>query len=352
MPGIEAVERHAARQRVPLMPSTLPGFIWKISGRHQVVLSVLSVAVFLLSAAPLEVQRRIVNEAFKGGVYQPILLLALAYVGLAFAEGLIKLGMNIYRGWLGEKSLRWLRRSVNRLQAGLAADETTDEALGVETSMMLAEAEPIAGFVSISVSEPLLQGGLLVTVFGYMIYLQPLMALLAFAVFSPQIVIVPLMQRAINRRVAKRIATLREVSAAMVGVRGGAGTLDLMQEQRIDRVFAFNMGIFKLKFSMNFVMNLLHHCGTAGVLGIGGWFVVSGQTEVGTVVAFVSGLAKINDPWGDLVNWFRDLSSTSTRYGLISDAMNTLAAHEPLPGSRRQRPGSAQHHPSVPQWDG
>ncbi len=327
--------------RARLMPQSLPGFIWRISGRHQIVLSALSIIVFLLSAAPLEVQRRIVNEAFKGGIYKPILVLALAYVGLALAEGVIKLAMNVYRGWVGENALRWLRRSVNRLQAGLAEDESTDEALGIETSMMLAEAEPIAGFVASSVSEPLLQGGLLLTVFGYMIYLQPFMALVAFAVFSPQIVIVPVMQRAINRRVARRIATLREVSAAMVGARANAGALDLLQEERIDRVFAFNMGIFKLKFSMNFLMNLLHHAGTAGVLGIGGWFVVTGETEVGTVVAFISGLAKINDPWGDLVNWFRDLSSTSTRYGLIADAMNTLAAHD-VPGLGRPRPAPAQ----------
>jgi ABC-type bacteriocin/lantibiotic exporter with double-glycine peptidase domain len=61
------------------------------------------------------------------------------------------------------------------------------------------------------------------------------------------------------------------------------------------------------------------------VLGVGGWFVVSGQTEVGTVVAFVSGLAKINDPWGDLVNWFRDLTVTGTKYRLISSAIQMLS---------------------------
>ena len=32
--------------------------------------------------------------------------------------------------------------------------------------MILSEAEPIGSFVGVSVSEPLLQGGILVTVFG------------------------------------------------------------------------------------------------------------------------------------------------------------------------------------------
>ncbi len=270
-------------------------------------------------------QRRIVNDAFKGGEFRAILLLALAYVALALGEGLIKLGMNVYRAWVGEISVLSLRMSVHNLIHGLPAELSSAEALGVETSMMLSEAEPIGSFVGVYVSEPLMQGGVLVSVFAYMIYLQPLMALLAFLVFSPQMVFVPLIQRAINRRVAKRIMTLREVSMSMIADPVGVGVLGRDQEERIGRVFHLNMGVFKLKFTMNFLMNLLHHVGTAAVLGVGGWFVVSGQTEVGTVVAFVSGLAKINDPWGDLVNWFRDLTVTGTKYRLISSAIQMLS---------------------------
>jgi hypothetical protein len=29
------------------------------------------------------------------------------------------------------------------------------------------------------------------------------------------------------------------------------------------------------------------------------------QLEVGGVVAFISGVGRLNDPWGDLVNYFR-----------------------------------------------
>jgi len=60
------------------------------------------------------------------------------------------------------------------------------------------------------------------------------------------------------------------------------------------------------------------------ILAVGGYHVVKGQLEVGSVVAFVSGLAQINDPWGDLVNWFRDLKVTNAKYALISDAVRRL----------------------------
>ena len=49
------------------MPKSLMGFVQKVSFKHQIALSFLSVLVFVLSTAPLEVQRRIVNDAFKGG---------------------------------------------------------------------------------------------------------------------------------------------------------------------------------------------------------------------------------------------------------------------------------------------
>jgi ABC-type bacteriocin/lantibiotic exporter with double-glycine peptidase domain len=234
--------------------------------------------------------------------------------------------MNIYRSYVGEKAVRSLRFSVQTLARRLPTDQAGAEAVGIETSMMLAESDPIGSFVGVYLSEPLLQGGILASIFGYMVYLQPEMALVALAVFAPQLVFVPLMQAAINRRVAARIATLRDVSGGLIldvayadGIASGAA-----QKHRIDRVFHLNMGVFKLKFSMNFLMNLLHHFGTASVLAVGGWFVVHGQTEVGTVVAFVSGLSRINDPWGDLVNWFRDLTVTGTKYNLIASAIRDI----------------------------
>ena len=45
---------------------------------------------------------------------------------------------------------------------------------------------------------------------------------------------------------------------------------------------------------------------------------------IGTVVAFLSGLSKLSDPWGDLVTWFRDLTVTGTKYRLVSTAVHDI----------------------------
>ena len=308
------------------MPQSLFGYIWRSSARHQVGLCLLSVTVFALSAVPLELQRRIVNDAIARGATDAILGLALAYGAVALLEGGIKLCLNVYRGWVSERAVLRLRHQIGAHTADAVAAEDRAMAEGVEISMMLSESEPIGGFVGVSLSEPLLQGGVLLSVFGYLTWLDPWMALLSVAVFSPQMFFVPLIQRAMNRRAGERIQVLREVSGGIVGATGeGAQTT---QDGHLDHVFSLNMGIYKLKYSMNFLMNLMHHLGVATALGIGGWYVVQGRIEVGTVVAFVSGLAKVNDPWGDVVNWYREMTVVDMRYRLVTEAMHWLTQKE------------------------
>jgi ABC-type multidrug transport system fused ATPase/permease subunit len=298
------------------LPPTLASYIGRYSGRHQLALAALSVVVFAFTAVPLELQRRIVNDAVYAGAYAPILWLAIAYIAVTLAEGLIKLVLNVYRGWVSETSVRHLRRTA--LGTGSAGG------VGVELSMVLSEVEPIGGFVGVAVSEPLLQGGILLSVFGYLVYLHPWLAALAFVVFAPQLVFVPLLQAAINRRVERRVLTMRDVSDGIVTNGGAHNPTDALQHARIDRVFVLHMAMFQLKFTMNFLMNLTHHAGVAAALALGGWYALTGRIEIGTVVAFISGLGKLNDPWGDLVNWFRDMTVNRVKYRLVREALERM----------------------------
>ncbi len=308
------------------LPRELSAYIWQHSALHQAVLALLAIVVFVLSALPLEIQRRLIDDALRGGAIAPILWLAGAYAAVVLSEGSLKMAMNLYRAWVSETAVRDLRRTIaaqiNR-RNDTPHDATVD---GLEISMILSEAEPVGGFIGLSVSEPLLQGGILLSVFGYMVYLQPEMAALCFLVYSPQLLFVPLMQGGINRRAAERIQTLRLVSGGIAATGVLTKGDSELQNERIDRVFVLNMGIYKLKFTMNLLMNAMYHFGITATLAVGGWYVVAGKLEVGTVVAFLSGLAKINDPWGDVVNWFREMTTSRVKYDLLATASRWLAA--------------------------
>lgn len=305
------------------LPAMLFRYVLETSGYHQALLLLMTVAVFLIELVPLELQRRIVNDLVKNRTYSYVITLCAIYAGVVLVHGIVKLSLNIYRNWVGERAVRDLRRRIGDL-VGLSSVSAADpEAQGVEISMIVAEVEPIGAFVGSSVSEPLLQTGVMLSVVAYMIHLDVWMALIAVALFVPQLVFVPLMQKAIIERTAARVQVLRGLSISIVEAPERDGG-ERIEPGSIQRVFELDMGIFKLKFTMNFLMNFCNHLQRVAALLLGGWYVLQGQLEVGGVVAFISGVEKLNDPWGDLVNYFRDFSVAHVKYHLVSTAVDDL----------------------------
>jgi ABC-type bacteriocin/lantibiotic exporter with double-glycine peptidase domain len=171
-----------------------------------------------------------------------------------------------------------------------------------------------------------LQVGIMLSVLSYLIHIDPWMALAAFGLFVPQLVFVPLLQAAVNRRTGARIRVLRQLGIAMIKGNGGADDEgSRADDRRIEQAFALDMGIFKFKFTMNFLMNICNHLQGVSALLVGGWWVYTGHIEIGGVVAFISGIGRLKDPWGDLVNYFRDVNVTQIKYRLLADAVNQLS---------------------------
>jgi len=310
----------AISPNAPSRDTGLYRYIWRTCGREQIGLAVLSTIVFLLDLAPLELQRRIVNEAIHNRSFDALLLLCGIYAVVAVLQGVSKLGTNIFKNSVGEGATRRLR--LDTYAAALhRPDPEADGKEGVGISIIVSEADSTGLFIATSVSEPVLHGGVLISVFSYLIFLQPWMAAVALALFAPQFFFVPAMQNAINRRTVSRIKLLRGLSVDIVNetAEGVAERKAGPYRRRVNRVYDLNMQIYRRKFTMNFLMNLLYHFGIVGILFVGGWLVMQGRTEAGTVVAFISGLAKVNDPWQDLVAFFRDVTNTRVKFRLIAN---------------------------------
>lgn len=94
------------------LPQNVFRYILEASWLHQLLLLVLTVAIFLLEVVPLELQRRVVNNLVKHRDYQLVIILCAVYAGIIFVQGGAKLALNIYRGWVGERAKRDLRRRI------------------------------------------------------------------------------------------------------------------------------------------------------------------------------------------------------------------------------------------------
>jgi len=291
--------------------ATLYAFAWNRTRRHQLALAGLAVAVAVLVMVPLELQRRIVDSVLADGTREQLIALCAAYLVVALATGGMKMLMNVYRGWVGENVIRDLRGVIRERVGDRSGDGPGS---GASVSMMTAEVEPLGEFVGESISGPLVNAGMLLSVFGYMLYTEPLMALVAVGVFVPQLWFVPRLQELINRRTQRRTEVLREAGDCLAE-EGGRERFD----ELTSRLHALRVSEFRVKHCMKFLVNLMSHLGAVGVLLFGGWMVLSGSTEVGTVVAFLSGIERVRDPGRETVQFFRQLSEARVKYALLCE---------------------------------
>jgi ABC-type multidrug transport system fused ATPase/permease subunit len=176
------------------LPNTIFRYVFAVSWPHQIALVTLTVVTFLLEVVPLEIQRRVVNDLVKERSFAFVVILCAAYAGVALVQGATKLVLNVYRGWVGENAIRDFRWHILAYLRIARIAVRGPEARGVGTAMLVGEVEPVGGFVGSSFSEPLLQGGILLSVLAYIVHLDKWMAATAFALFLPQLVFVPLMQ--------------------------------------------------------------------------------------------------------------------------------------------------------------
>jgi hypothetical protein len=88
-------------------------------------------------------------------------------------------------------------------------------------------------------------------------------------------------------------------------------------------------------------MNLCSHLQIVSAFLVGGWWVITDHPEIGGVVALISGIRRLTDPWGDPVNYFRDVSVTRVKYRLLSEAhrstVTVACAVDPQTADRSHR---------------
>jgi ABC-type bacteriocin/lantibiotic exporter with double-glycine peptidase domain len=260
-----------------------------------------------------------------------MLLLCGIYLAVLLIQGGLKYALNVYRGSLVERVALQLRTRIFDVLVDepLKRHESIAKAeQGGVVSMTSSEVEEVAGFVGDSISFPLLQAGTALGTLGYLFWVQPEIAAFALALFIPQIVIVPLGQRRINRWAAIHARLLRKLGGVIVSSDKSALSLKHLERRfaklsrgaRTTRVL-----IYRVKFFLTFLGNFIEALGPLIVLSVGGWLVLNGKAEVGTLVVFISGFQKVAEPWDQLLTFYRTTSNARTKYRLIVD---TLPAEE------------------------
>lgn len=289
--------------------------IWRVSAKRQVILIVLAVAIAALAAAPLKFQQDIVNLlSVSGSTHSELFLLGSGMMAVI----LLSLGLKWVNGYmaslLGEDVIRIIRARL--IEAATHDTDGRDEIYaGTLSTAVSAEAEELGKFAGSAFSDPVMQMGTLVSVIAFVASTQPGLGLLAIGIIIPQVFIVLLTQRQVNRLVAERVRILRATTDKIA-------TDDLHELQKqilddFDSIYGVRRRMFRWKLSTKFVLSSINGAGTVAVLMLGGWFVLNGQTDVGTVVAATLGLSRLQGPTTFLIAFYRQVSANRVKFDLL-----------------------------------
>ena len=325
------------------MPQSVYRYIFRYSKKRQVVVIGMTLALLPLAPIPLELQRRLLDDAVANKDVSLLVWLAALYVGALLLGAGIKLAMRIQRQLISAPIVHTLRRSVfyciytmtppSKIKASADGEDVVDE--GAVVSMLSSEVEKLGGFAGSAISGPLLQVGTLISVLGYMFYIEPLVAAIALALYSPQFIVVPIFQARMNRLAAKKAIKVRELGTFIVD----QAEEELLEQEPpavftelTDAILRIGTKFLMTKNIMKTINNLLIAMGPFGVISYGGYMAIQGEIEVGVILAFVSGLERLGGPIRDLIGSYSSITAARMRYGiLLSSFPSHIDADDPVP---------------------
>ncbi len=289
--------------------------IWRTTSGSQLLLIVLSVALAGLAAAPLELQKDIINHVVEYENYTVLVWLCLGYLGVSAITAGLKWAVEYRSALLGESCIRLIRNRIYEDIVATRHQGVEDVKGGTTVTMIASEAEEVGRFAGEAIAMPLVRIGTLFTVLVYILSQSATLGLITACVVLPQGLVAVFTQRAINVRVRERVSALRASTDRMSD--SDLAEIDAEIEAGFERIYEARRSIFWIKLSTKFVMNMINGAGTAAILLIGGYYVMEGQIDVGTIVVALTALGRAVQPWRELVMFYRRASMVLVRFEIL-----------------------------------
>ena len=302
--------------------TTLLRYVIRMSGHHQVWVCIIAAGVALLTMAPLELQRRLVNDVIVAGNLELLLLLGSLYFTVLIVQGGLKVALRFYQAWLSESAIRYNRSHLSGVYEARQT-ESEEENGGRAVSIIGAEIDRLGGFVGEGFSQPVVNVGVLLSVGGFMVVVEPFIAAVSLVFLLPQVILVPWFQSWINKLLERRLGLMRDLSDNVSGLSGNEGTIENTElPEQIDNIYRNRIKLLFVKFGTKGITNFLNALGPLCVLVFGGLMVIAGETTIGTIVAFVSGFDRLSNPLREMISYYRVAAQANVQHKMIAKWMS------------------------------
>jgi len=320
------------------MDSRFFRFVWRYSKKDQLIILGLTLLSFPLVYLSLEIPKIIINQAISGTDFPKdilgfavtqipyLFLLCGVYLLLVVAINGIKWVMNVQIGMTGERMLRRLRYMLFERVLRFRMVRFRSTKPGEVIQSIIGEIEPLGGFIGEVIATPAFQGGLLCVYMTFIFVQDWVLGLAAISLYPIQAILVPILQKKIvrlNRERAANTRLLADTVGETVGVIADVHTNDTARwhlAQVAGRLYQntrIRLELFKRKFTIKFVNNFMNHLTPFFFYSAGGYLVIKGDLDFGSLVAVLAAYKDVAAPWKAVLNYVQRWADFNSRYVFV-----------------------------------
>jgi putative ABC transport system ATP-binding protein len=322
------------------MEPTIFKFVLRYSWRQQVMLLVLTAVSFPFLYGSLQLPKSIVNDAigsenfprtvwgFEFSQVQYLMTLCglfLVLIGIRFG---LRYYVNVFKGQLGERMLRRLRYLLYCRMLRFPLPHFRRTSQGELIAMITAEVEPLGGFIGDAFALPAFEGGTLLTILTFMFIQDPILGVAAISLYPLQMYLIPKLQRQVNLLAKERVKTVRKLSERIGETVSGIEEIHANDTAELERaeftrwigtIYEIRYVIYRKKFFIKFLNNVIGQATPFFFLSIGGYLVITGGLTFGALVAVLAAYKDLAAPWKELLAWYQLKEDARVKYDQLTE---------------------------------
>ncbi|TAJ29730.1 ABC transporter ATP-binding protein/permease [Bosea sp. (in: a-proteobacteria)] len=358
--------RRAGQDRA--LDSNLFRYIWQKSRGEQIVVLLIILASIPFNWASFDVPKRIVNDAIQGGAFkdgkttatlfdisfhlpdwlggagfklfdgfqveQLGLLLGLSsyFLLLVLINGAFKYVVNVRKGILGERMLRRMRFDLFSQLMRFRPEEIRSVKPAEIASMIKDEVEPVGAFVGDAFIQPVFLLSQALTALVFIMAQSFWLGSIALLIVLAQAIIIPILRREQlrlgrerqieSRALAGRIGEIVD-AGPMIQAHGATAYVQADIAGRLGTLFDIRYALYKRKFAVKFLNNLLAQVTPFFFYAIGGFFALQGRLDIGQLVAVIAAYRDLPPPIKELIDWDQQRNDVTIKYEQVISQFNS-----------------------------
>jgi len=330
--------------KTPVVKRSL--FSWVLPGN--ITLQVLIVCIVMITVfarvLPLEMQKRIINEAIRLRKIDLLYLYCAFYLGAVILATGLKYLINVLQTFISQRALANIRKELYHHILTLPLSFFRKTQPGMVVSSLISELTTSGEFAGMAIAVPVTNVLTLLAFAGYLFWLNPLLAAISISIYPLVLFLVPLLQKRANNANKRRVDTARGLSSriaeTITGIHEVHGNGSYHIENRkydglVDRLFRIRIIWTLYVQGVKVVNNFFTNMSPFLIFLLGGYLAMTGRLELGALVAFISAQEKLYDPWKELIEFYQVYQDASTRYKRTMEYFDALPDHTLKPEDRK-----------------